>query len=220
MKILFKYDEDKDIDCLLSKGAGSINQPGSKTKTYLALEAFTSDVNDRIKVREFVRKYILDNKIQLEVLCISMQKNWDKVGVSFEKRAEKIFGVQISDTITSYLTITGRFPYNTKHRFFYVSTNTTNINSTAMHELWHFYTWEKFGEREMMRLGMNKYNDVKEALTILLNLECSDLMNANDFGYPQHQALRKVIADTWLKTKNIEDAWDAACNAIIEKVSI
>ena len=83
-----------------------------------------------------------------------------------------------------------------------------------MHELWHFYTWEKFGEREMIRLGMNKYNDVKEALTILLNLECSDLMNANDLGYPQHQNLRKIIADTWLKTKNIEDTWYAACNAV------
>ena len=83
-----------------------------------------------------------------------------------------------------------------------------------MHELWHFYTWEKFGEREMIGLGMNKYNDVKEALTILLNLECSDLMNAKDFGYPQHQNLRKIIADTWLKTKNIEGTWYAACNAV------
>lgn len=214
MKILFKYDEDMDIDCLLSKGAGSVNQPGNKTKTYLALETFTSDLNDREKVREFVRKYILDNKIQLEALCISMQNNWDQVGARFETRTENIFGVQISDTITGYLTITGRFPYNTKRMFFYVSTNAININGTVMHELWHFYTWEKFGEREILRLGVNKYNDVKEALTVLLNLEFSDIMTTKDFGYPQHQDLRKIIADTWLKTKNIEATWRMACDAI------
>ena len=214
MQIQFKYDEDKDIDCLMSKGPGSINQPGNKTKTYQALEMFTSDLHNKEKVREFVRKYISDNQIDPEALCISMKKEWDQIGTQFEDRAERVFGINIPETITAYLTITRRYPYNIKDNYFFVSTTPVNIRGIAMHELWHFYTWEKFGEREIIRLGMNKYNDVKEALTILLNLECSDLMNANDFGYPQHQALRKVIADTWIKTKNIENAWDAACNAV------
>ncbi len=211
MQIQFKYDENKDIDCLLSKGSGSMNQPGSKTKTYQALLMFTPDIQDREKVREFVRKYISENAIDTEKLCVSMKKDWDQVAIQFEARAEKIFGVSIPDTIMAYLTITGRYPYNIKEKYFYVSTTPVNIRGTVMHELWHFYTWNKFGETELARLGSQKYNDLKEALTVLLNCECADTMPSIDSGYPQHQDLRKLIADTWLKTKNINDTWNEAC---------
>lgn len=214
VKILFKYDEDKDIDCLLSIGPGSMNQPGNKTKTYEELEIFAPDIGNREKVREFVRKYISKNKINTENLCLSMKKDWDEVGEHFEERADRIFGINMVNTITAYLTITGRYPYNLRQNFFYVSTNPVNIPGTVMHELWHFYTWEKFGKKEMVRLGINKYNDIKEALTVLLNLECSDLMTIKDPGYPQHQDLRKIIADMWLKTKNIENTWQVACSAV------
>ena len=63
MKVNFIYDEDMDIDCLLAKGGGSNNSPGSKTKTYEALLAYTTDLDNRGKVREFVRKFIRDNKL-------------------------------------------------------------------------------------------------------------------------------------------------------------
>jgi hypothetical protein len=58
MKLRFLYDEDKDIDCLLTVGGGSNNQPGSKTKTYEALLAKVSDIGDREKIRGFVRGFI------------------------------------------------------------------------------------------------------------------------------------------------------------------
>lgn len=214
MNIQFKYDENRDIDCLLSKGPGSMNQPGSKTKTYLALEMFTPDIKNREKVREFVRKYISENKIGPEENCVSMKKDWDQIGRQFEDRAEKIFGVSIPNTIIAYLTITGRYPYNIKENFFYVSTNPINIRWTVMHEVWHFYTWNKFGEKEIGRLGSQKYNDLKEALTVILNHECAPIMQIIDPGYPQHQDLRKLIADTWLRTKDINETWKVAYDAV------
>jgi hypothetical protein len=40
-----------------------------------------------------------------------------------------------------------------------------------MHELWHFYTWYGLGVDQEERLGKEKYNDLKEALTVLINIE-------------------------------------------------
>lgn len=209
MKVNFIYDEDKDVECLLSKGGGSNNSPGQKTKTYEALLAFTKNTEDEEKVREFVRKHIHDNNIDVEHSTIALQNNWDAISKKFEKCTANVFGVKIDDTITGYLTITGRYPYNIKSKYFYVSAQKSNVNTVAMHELWHFYTWHKFGERIMENVGAQKYNEAKEALTVLLNIECVDLMDGEtDLGYPQHQQLRDMVVEEWKKTKDIESVWD------------
>jgi hypothetical protein len=62
-----------------------------------------------------------------------------------------------------------------------------------MHELLHFYTWHTFGKK-LLDQGLLKlvYNNIKESLTEILNLEFSDLMGGKlDSGYPQHQAMRQ-----------------------------
>jgi hypothetical protein len=199
-----------DIDCLISKGGGSNNSLGQKTKTYEALLAYTNEVKNTEKVKEFVRLHIKENDFNLEEVTKSLQINWDVISSDFEKRAEKVFGLNIADNITAYLTITGRFPYSIEKKYFYVSAKKSNANATAMHELWHFYTWHKFGDT-INHVGSDKFNDIKEALTVLLNIECVDLMNGEiDKGYPQHQELRKIISDTWSKTKDINEAWKVA----------
>jgi hypothetical protein len=209
MKLNLVYNEDKDVECLLSKGNSSNNSPGQKTKTYEELLTFTKDIEDKEKVSEFVRKYIHDNNIDVEHTTAVLQNNWDIISERFEKRATDIFGVKIKDIITGYLTITGRFPYNITNKYFYVPAQTSNVNRIAMHELWHFYTLYKFGEQKIKNMGPQKYNDVKEALTVLLNIECADLMNGKtDFGYPQHQQLRNIAMEEWKKTKDIENVWN------------
>ncbi|HEY4501916.1 MAG TPA: hypothetical protein VJJ20_02520 [Candidatus Paceibacterota bacterium] len=78
-----------------------------------------------------------------------------------------------------------------------------------MHELWHFYTWHGLGAEQEEKLGEQRYNDLKEALTVLLNVECKDLMpdNAEDTGYPQHKNLREEMLRYWGKERNIVKLW-------------
>ncbi len=78
-----------------------------------------------------------------------------------------------------------------------------------MHEYWHLYTWYKFGVIWEEKLGKQKYNDIKESLTVLLNIECKDLFpeNKKDIGYPQHQELREKIIKIWNETKDIDKLW-------------
>ena len=209
MKLTFAYDEEKDIECLLSKGGGSKNSPGQRTKTYDELLLWTSNLQDQEEVKNFVRDYIQKNKLDIQQTIINVQKNWDGISERFEICAERVFGVKITYDITAYLTITGRYPYNIQDKFFYVSAKKQNANETAMHELWHFYTWLAVGDREK-EIGAQKYNDIKEALTVLLNTECKDLMGDGiDNGYPQHAGLRNMILNAWKKTKDIKMVWAA-----------
>ncbi len=59
------------------------------------------------------------------------------------------------------------------------------------------------------KLGAEKYNELKEALTVLLNVECRDLLPSGiiDRGYPQHQELRQRILELWSKDRNMDNLW-------------
>lgn len=204
MIVNFLYNEDKDIDCLLSKGGNSTNS-SKPTKAYEALLDYTNDLHDREKVRKFIQSF---RSKDINTNLVQLHKNWTSISNEFEKRAENVFGVNISETINAYLTVTGRYPYSIDDKYFYVPANKTNANSTCMHELWHFYTWHKFGAQQDI-IGPTKYNEIKEALTVLLNIECRDLMaDEVDNGYSQHKELRTKVVETWNKTKNIEEVWN------------
>ena len=74
-----------------------------------------------------------------------------------------------------------------------------------MHELLHFYTWYAFHD-ELMGHGVDekRYNDIKESLTELLNLEFPDLMaGILDKGYPQHAKTRQKVRELWIATKDL-----------------
>ena len=79
-----------------------------------------------------------------------------------------------------------------------------------MHELWHFYTLYGLGTDQEEKIGKQKYNDLKESLTVLLNVECKNLLPEGvvDMGYTQHQDLRKKILEYWEKDKNIKNLWN------------
>src|ERR1035437_2485128 len=140
MKVNFLYNEAKDVECLISKGGGSINSPAKKTKTFEALLAYTSEITNTDKVTSFVRDYIQENKLDMQKNAQLVQNAWDEISDEFEKRTEKVFGIKLHDQINAYLTIAGRYPYSIEGKYFYISGKSINVNSTVMHELWHFFT--------------------------------------------------------------------------------
>lgn len=216
MHLDFFYNEDKDIECLLKYGGGSSNSPTQKTEVYEELLKYTRELDNLEKVREFARTYIGENGIRPKDKVETYKKSWGNVEKVFGEKTEKIFGLKIEKEITAYLTITGRWPYSIKNNYFYVSAKKESVNLTIMHELWHFYTWAKFGG-EVKMSGEDKYNDLKEALTEIINLEFPDILNGEvDSGYPQHQALRKVVSNVWLKTGDIEKVWQAGKDFLLK----
>lgn len=207
MKLTFTYNKQKDIWCLMNYGKGSMNS-STPTKVYEKLVSLYGEDPSEEKVSEFIDIYIKENNVNFKKYISDYQKDWDNISDSYYKKAEGTFGVKLERDITVYLSINNRCPYSITESHFFVSVPADSMRKIVMHELWHFYTWYKFGASQET-LGKQKYNDVKEALTVLLNIEFKDqLGDIQDIGYPQHKELRNTIFNFWSKEKNINKLWN------------
>lgn len=203
--VIFQYDLEKDIWCLLNKGKSS-NNSQLPTKAYTELVAQYGESPTRDNAAAFIE----NKNIDFPGYRSRFQKDWEEVADKFQKRAELIFGVSIPVDVSAYLTINNRCPYNIENNSFFVSVDSSSPKETTMHELWHFYTWYGLGADQEEKLGKVKYNDLKEALTVLLNVECKDLMSEDksDKGYSQHTELREQILHFWQNEKSAQKLWD------------
>jgi len=211
MKIIFDYDLSKDVWCLLNKGKSSINSP-TPTKEYEKLTKDFGENPTEDDTKIFIEKFISDNNINKNEIIKKYQNDWDSISDRFQNIVEKVFEISLSKDITAYLSINSRCPYNIDENYFFISIqNDLRTRKTAMHELWHFYTWYKFGLIWEDKIGKEKYNEIKESLTVLLNIECKDLLPDGilDKGYTQHQELRDKILKLWEETKDINKLWNS-----------
>lgn len=215
MKVSFTYDKEKDIWCLLNKGKSSRHSQ-KPTKQYEQLVAAYGDSPSADDTSAFIAAYLSGQDIDIEQYVSAYQADWDIVSDEFSRRAEKLFGISLRTDMTAYLTINSRCPYSLEENYFFVTLPTYDhvARRTAMHELWHFYTWRAFGQDQVERLGAQKYGDLKEALTVLINIECADLLpeDVQDKGYPQHEEMRQHSIEFWKTNKNIHELWEYLIN--------
>jgi hypothetical protein len=209
MQINFIYNKSKDVWCLLNKGKNSNNSSNSTKQYELLITKYGENPSEK-EVEAFIDKYIVENNINVDECMKKFRNDWEHISTEFHKRAETIFSTTLPETITAYLTINSRCPYNIQENFFFVSIQETQARRVAMHELWHFYTWYGLGADQRDKLGEQKYNTLKEALTAILNVECEYLLSEGltDTGYPQHQEIRHGILAFWKRNKNITKLWD------------
>lgn len=206
MKVTFTYDRGKDVWCLLNKGKGG-NHSDKVTEAYAKLVEAVGENPDKERTNAFLDTYLSEEKAQQ--YAEEYQASFDTISEEFQKRAERVFGVSLPKDVTAYLTVNQRCPYDITGSIFFVAVPKEGFVRIAMHELWHFYTWYAF-EGEEDRLGMAKYFEVKESLTVLLNVVCGDLLpkGVKDWGYPQHQELREKVLTVWEEKQDIYFVWE------------
>lgn len=209
MKVIFEYSREKDIWCILNYGKGSLNS-SQQTKTYQELVNLYGQNPENKTVSKFIDDYLLNNRLDVQKNTLQHQTDWNNIAQEYQRRAESIFSVILPKDVTAYLTTNNRSPYSIEENWFFVGMLGFSSRKTVMHELWHFYTWYKYGIVWEEKIGKQAYNDIKEALTELLNEECKDLLPEGviDNGYPQHRELRQKIGDIWRKEKNMDKLWD------------
>ena len=168
----------------------------------------------RGKKFEEVKKYLIDilskgyskdtkrTKIKLK----KIENDWSKIEKEYFKRLAKITKNPIyTNKFQVYITTIGRCPYFLKDNGFMINIfGNDGINNTIAHELMHLqfhYYYEDY-LREI--ISKEDFHHIKEALTVLLNIEFQDLLKHKDNGYPDHQRLRKFIAEHWKKTKDLD----------------
>jgi hypothetical protein len=205
MKLNFKYDLDKDIENFVKASKSKNNKkPSPMMAEYI--EEYRGDY-DEDSLKSFILSRTKD--IDIEEKLNEIKDNWSQIEDDYISISEKLFNVLLPlQEITVYLTINQRCTYNLKDKYFFDSLSRSDVsNHILMHELFHFYTWDAFG-REMIKNGYDplKYNDIKESLTVLLNIEYKDLMkNMVDKGYSQHKAMREEILKLWSHRHTIKE---------------
>lgn len=182
----------------------------TQTKVYEELITALGENPSDDEIENWIGNYVTNNGIVMKDSIERYQIDWESIAEEYTKIAERVFGTVLVKDVTAYLTINNRSPYSIEESFFFVAVPAYSMRRTVMHELWHFYTWQVFGKDEE-RIGKEKYNEIKEALTILLNVECKDLLEEGkeDKGYRQHQELRATILQFWNEKKDIRKLWNA-----------
>jgi hypothetical protein len=209
MPISFRYDINKEYENF-RKSFNSRNHQLASPRQQEFFSQFT-ELNPE-NARAFVERYIPDHGIIMDEMIQKVREQWQDVGKTFYSRADKIFGIPFShEPVTAWLTIHDRCSYGEHNTDFFIHLNLPTVNKTIMHELWHFYFYFSVGHDILQQHGRSIYNDIKESLTVLLNVIFVDLLKgATDKGYPQHAELRKIIAMEYEKTNSIFLTIDSA----------
>lgn len=204
MKLQFTYNIDRDIGNIIN-GAKSVNSR-EVTKFHQVYIDQYGDVLDVEKLKKFIEEQDELHNLNIGQEIIAAEERWKVIGETFIERVEKLFGITYpTQIITVYLTHNQRCTYNIESNYFFLTLGSDFSNNIIMHELLHFYTWHAFG-RKLCDGGLPSiaYNDIKESLTELLNLEFVDLMNGkSDRGYSQHQSMRAKINSMWRAKKDV-----------------
>ncbi len=204
MKLHFSYNLDKDVENVIN-GSRSVNNK-KPTGFQLLFAEKNGDILDAEKISAFIEEMDVVSGLDMNKEISVVEKRWENIEAVFIDRVEKLFGISYpSPVIVVYLTHNERCTYNIEENYFFVKIGSDFSNNIIIHELLHFYTLYAFGMK-LMNEGLSKstYNDIKESLTELLNLEFSDLMGGKpDMGYPQHEGLRAKIRTSWLVEKNL-----------------
>lgn len=113
---------------------------------------------------------------------------------------EKIFKIKVN--IKGYIVTTPYSMINDNEKFskdkstIYYSIYNAPIWVVLAHEIFHIF-FEKYTKR-----SLPNYEESKEYFTVIIN----DIFEKNvSQGYPNHQEIRKVIFEEWIRTKSIDN---------------
>jgi len=152
------------------------------------------------------KKTIRDLVIKTQL--IFLEKIWRKIEKRFFERLEKITGKPIFiKEFKCYLTTGFMCPYNPEDNSFMVSMwHGLPWNMTIIcHEIFHLQFLHYYGKYCRKFISKKELDNLKEALTFILNTDFNDLLLSQDKGYPAHQKLRKELEKIWKKEKTLRN---------------
>lgn len=205
-KVIFKFDKEKDwynywdqatceepiwANFCISEEAIKI----CKDKTFEECKNNLSNYTNKMYNSPFI-------KMTLE----SWEKAWGLIEKEFFKRMDKLMKNKFTEDISAYLTTLRTCSYDPDEIYFMISffSSIPKALSTCGHEIMHLYFHKFYWDKIEKQIGKEKTADLKEALTVLLNLEFKDLWFIEDQGYNSHRTLREFISEEWKKEKDLE----------------
>lgn len=138
----------------------------------------------------------------IDVVLGGLRDGWNQIEGDFIRRLENMTNRRFPfRRVNGYLSTITKCPYNPIAGWFMVSVFSPIPRAMVniAHELFHIHFHHHYGGLVAERIGQEKLGILKEALTVLLNVEFSDLFLLSDDGYPQHRDLRRLVVKEWRK---------------------
>ncbi len=179
-------------------GAESRNHGGKLSNFTQKMQDSGVDIDNAEQIIAYCETVLKERSINPAERVRLAQAGWDRIEIEVETILKRLFETDRGiENITAYLSVNDRFGYNPQKGFFFTTIYDDNVNKICVHELLHFYTY-----RETLNIfkdsGVtNLFNDYKEALTVLLNLEFKNVLSGEDKGHLRQQGLREYIKTTW-----------------------
>ncbi|MCR4277610.1 MAG: hypothetical protein NUV80_03260 [Candidatus Berkelbacteria bacterium] len=192
MRLVFRYEAEKEF---LNLQAGNRSLNRSRPSDFSRkLKELGVDINSEVTVTAACRKIVTEEGISAEEKIRQFSDGWQAVDTDVFERLTKLFEAQNDDTeFACYLSLNERCSYNTQEDYFFLNLFSAEPNMVCIHELLHLFTHKYI----KLNISPQLYNEYKESLTVLLNLEFGDLIEREDKGYLQHQEVRQYIASKW-----------------------
>ena len=152
-----------------------------------SLKGATNDDAAKKIISDFLSENLEGRKAKYSLIGKEMELSWVKQGHVIEKKLQKLYDNPVPfKTLKIYLSSLPICPYNYEKGWIMVfaGTKVERRLQILTHELNHFMFYYYFGYLRK-ELGKEKFESLKEALTIFTNPE--------EKGYPAQQKLR-----TWL----------------------
>ncbi len=161
----------------------------------------------KIEIQKTVETYY-KNAEKLISLAKGINEEWVKIEKDFIEKLEKIHKFPFTHkAVKGVLSTATRFGYNMNNGWFATDSSRDKFAcmDVAMHELMHFMFHKYYDEVcKKSDLTPGEMWDIKESSTVLLNLECGELLSHQEVGYPPHRELRAVIEKSWMQNKDFD----------------
>lgn len=172
------------------------------------------------KANQVARFYSKEKAPIRKLVIKQVQEAWDRINNRYFKITEKVHGKPFPyKKIYGVISTDNRFGYGFygKKKWFAVPRDHPLFAvDVATHELWHaIFNQHYYGEyRNKFELDHGQMWAIKEAYTVLLNIECDDLRYTTDGCYPEHKDLREKILKLWRRNPNFEKNLDQICEYV------
>lgn len=210
-KVTFKFNKEKDLwntwDTLNyeSPWEKSTNKP-----IPILFEICKGKKFSECKAKLEENNKILYQSPLIKITARAFQEAWDSISKEYFERLERIMKLPpIKKEIAAYLINQYRCPYDPDEMWFMVSifSSIPKAMQTSAHEIMHLYFHNSpYWHEAEKQIGKDKTADLKEALTVLLNLEFKDLWQVRDEGKgnENQQRLRGFIAEQWKSKRDFD----------------
>lgn len=221
-KVIFKIDKDLDFRNHLTGARvaleGSISMSPQTSEYFKSLRDATEEEKRNIFDKRTSKFYSEEMKSVRNLLVKQTQEMWDLIEDRYFNKMEEIHKKSfpldmISGILSTTPTVYGYDFHEGNPWFACTFDSPLKAMHVATHEIMHIffhrYFWNEY--KDKFELSEKQIYKIKESVTVILNLEFSDIRINPDNGHSGHESLREKIKEDWIKYKDFEKVLEDAC---------